>query len=82
MESRRNHRVEAESKMSSTCSRPPQLNAVELATLERFGRHRCSLTNRKERLLTLTWKQTSIGVRYDVSCPCGKFRDLTDYDSW
>lgn len=59
-----------------------RMNDAEWESVSRFERHRCTLVDKSQRVLTVTRKPTGIGDRFDVSCPCGKSKDVTDYGSW
>lgn len=60
---------------------PFRMNDAEWAGVVKFSRHQCPLPEGK-RLLTITRKGTAIGNLFDVSCPCGKTCDITDYGKW
>jgi hypothetical protein len=59
-----------------------RMNDAEWEAVARFERHRCALPDKSQRLLTVTRKPTGVGDHFEVSCPCGKAKDVTDYGSW
>ncbi len=47
-----------------------------------FYKHKCSERRNKQRYCSYIFTPNGIGNKVEISCPCGKKQDITNYMNW